>query len=402
MALPDLAQIIAVEESRLGIGDDNSALSPDEKDAILDAAYSGIATPIGEAVKAATDVPWIVENFVARGGLYVLAGNPKKSRKSLLALDLCLAIATGRPFLGLPVVQPVRTIFANFEDGDERCARRLRDYGVQPGSGAGVDLVTSRGGFPTLCTYIKRRMPPFVVLDPMIEIEMLLGCTDENKSDQMGKLLGDLRELVRSTRTAVVAPHHLSRERQNLRGSTALEGAIDGWFIVRQQTDGTLALECTNRDCQDMRVRFSIAFTDRGARVQAIGAPEIGPLPEYKAKSGSNGSKASAKANGPSDVEARGSLLLALLNSADGLGRDDRRVAARVSNSRLANIQDGLVRDGLIEQRGRKMLLTPKGTEEAGRYKEQVESSQPKGITDLIGSEDDDTQRRDADDGSDE
>lgn len=43
-------------------------------------------------------IPWVVENLLAPG-LYFLGGSPKVG-KSWLALQLCLAVCRGEPFLG--------------------------------------------------------------------------------------------------------------------------------------------------------------------------------------------------------------------------------------------------------------------------------------------------------------
>jgi len=384
---PTLTQTIALEERRLGIDDDNQALSPDEKDAALLRDYNRIAAPIGQLVKEAKPLDWVVENLIARGGLYALAGSPKKARKSLLALDMCLAVAQGRPFLGLKTNKG-KAVFANFEDGRARCARRLKEFGISPDALDNVDVVADRNAFPTLCAYVKWFKPAFVVLDPLMELELLMGVRDENRSDQLGAMLGQLRDLARDANSAIMAPHHLAKATQNMRGSSALEGALDGWIYVRQkEKEGTLSLEWTNRDSEPGTVGFGIDFTGGRTRVAATNAPVYGPLPEQsgRGQGAGAGGKGAAKYTGPSDAQARSALLTALLNSTDGLGRDDRKASAGVGVDRLQKIQSELLQEGLVEQKGRKMVLTEKGKESATKA---VAASAPRDVIDLIGGDD--------------
>lgn len=369
---PTLTEVIAAKERELGIDDANQALDPEAKAARLVTAYSSLATPIGQAVKDAREVQWVVKNMIARGGLYLLAGNPKRARKSLLCLEMCLAVARGRTFLGMPATAN-KAIFANFEDGYIRCARRLKQLGVPDDAPFNVDLIASRGGFGLLCTYIKWQRPPFVVLDPMVEIELLMGVRDENRSDQIANMLADLRDLAREANTALLAPHHLARAGQNVRGSTAFEGSVDGWLIVRTSKDGVYTLESTNRDAPDMTIPFALEFGEGYVKVSATAPPIVGPIPEFSMKksNGAGGKKSPGRPAGTTDDMARNALLQALANSTDGLGWDDRRAATNVGADRFRAIQAGLVRDGLAEQRGRKMYLTPKGTLEAKKSEPQ-------------------------------
>lgn len=62
-------------------------------------------------------IPWVVEDLLAPG-LYFLGGSPKVG-KSWLALQLCLAVCQGEPFLGFKT-RRTEVLYISLEDGSRR------------------------------------------------------------------------------------------------------------------------------------------------------------------------------------------------------------------------------------------------------------------------------------------
>lgn len=63
-------------------------------------------------------IDFLVDGLFAQG-LYILGGSPKVG-KSWLALQLCLAVCTGTPFLGRPTRQG-EVLYLALEDGPNDC-----------------------------------------------------------------------------------------------------------------------------------------------------------------------------------------------------------------------------------------------------------------------------------------
>ena len=135
--------------------------------------------PVGE--------DWCVEPILPRGrqaGLFAPAG----VGKSLLAVDLSAAKATGRPVLGQPAQDPVSVVYIDQEMTREDLRERLGDFGYSEEDDlanlhyyqltALPPLDTVDGG-DALMAIVERHRPELVVLDTMARV--VAG--DENSAD---------------------------------------------------------------------------------------------------------------------------------------------------------------------------------------------------------------------------
>ena len=77
------------------------------------------------------EVDWLVEPIIERGRLYALYSPPKVG-KSLLALEIAAALATGRPVFGNPARDPVRVLYVDLENSPADLVERLTAYGYRP------------------------------------------------------------------------------------------------------------------------------------------------------------------------------------------------------------------------------------------------------------------------------
>lgn len=70
------------------------------------------------------ETPWIIPGLLPEGVPSVLAARGGVG-KSWLALQACVALATGKPFLGIPLGEPRSSVFLSFEDTEDVMHRRV-------------------------------------------------------------------------------------------------------------------------------------------------------------------------------------------------------------------------------------------------------------------------------------
>ena len=176
--------------------------------------------------------PWLVTDFFAGGGVGVIGGAPKCC-KSWLSLDMAVAVASGRPFLGrfeVPVSGPVLVYAA--EDAPVEVRDRLA--GIAQARGA--DFATLSVGLivepclridrpedlQRLRRTVARIGPRLLILDPYVRLQRV----DENNSTEVSAILSSLREVSRTFEVAVVLVHH-TRKTSAEQAGQALRGSSD-------------------------------------------------------------------------------------------------------------------------------------------------------------------------------
>lgn len=190
---------------------------------------------------------WLVQGLVPQYGLTILGGHPK-SGKTLLALDLCVAVAAGRPFFGRETT-PASFVFVTEEGSPGETRKRLRRLLERGGPVALQRGETRTGGifhrkgihFDDVSTWqavteslARFEGPVLLVLDPLRD--MILG--DENDSTAIAAVGRAITAILRDfPLVTVVLLHHLTKRGEGeggrqLRGSTALWAKADCTLIL--------------------------------------------------------------------------------------------------------------------------------------------------------------------------
>lgn len=189
-------------------------------------------TPAHQLDRRAARQTWLVDQLWAEEAVGILGGEPKCC-KSLFALHLALAVASGQPFLiHHPVANPGQVLFYAAEDAEHIVGDRIRRIA----SATSIDLTTTPLTFITIPTLrldndrdidaldatIAQHHPRLVVLDPFVRLHR----KDENHAGDIAPILDSLRALQRRHHTAILIVHH-ARKNGSTRAGQALRGSSE-------------------------------------------------------------------------------------------------------------------------------------------------------------------------------
>jgi hypothetical protein len=192
---------------------------------------------------------WLVEGLWAWPAVGFIGGTPKAS-KTWLALELAVAVASGRPCLGrFPVRKRGPVLLVAAEDSPTDIRQRVQAIAKARGvsfDSLPIGLVTETGLMldqpdwqRRLRITLAKTNPRLLVLDPMVRLHR----GDENSASEVSELLGFLREVQRDHQVAICLVHHIrkagaSQPGQALRGSGDLHAWIDSGLYMIKRKEG--------------------------------------------------------------------------------------------------------------------------------------------------------------------
>ena len=184
----------------------------------------------------------IIEDLIPQG-LTLIAGAPK-SGKSWMMLDMCLAVSSGRPFLGRRTL-PCEVAYFPLEDQEERVKKRILDLGEAPTPA--LHICTERKsieqGFlkelrETLQEHPGIRM---VVIDTLQKIrDDGSGTSTANQYSKDDAEISKLKTFADNHGIAIVCVHHLrkmpdKRDPVNeILGSAAMSSVPDQILLLKK------------------------------------------------------------------------------------------------------------------------------------------------------------------------
>jgi RecA-family ATPase len=221
------------------------------------AAQPLLTIPAAQLVQTASPVEWLVEGLLLKSGAAILGGAPKTG-KTFLALDLCVAVAsgtTGAGYFRVETACPATLLCA--EDPSPVLAQRLtalarsrsKDLHQLPIEIIVEPRVQLPAALPRLAATLGRSRPGLLLLDPLIRLHR----ADENSATEMSVVLDGLRDLARATQTAILLVHHARKAANGgspgagLRGSSDLAAFGDSTLYLRRLDDTSLELRIEHR-----------------------------------------------------------------------------------------------------------------------------------------------------------
>lgn len=193
---------------------------------------------ISDIKKSSIKKDFIVDNIMKSNGLYCLVARPKVG-KSLFALQLANAIATGSSFLGFST-KPSPVLYISTEMSCTQIANRiekmnlefndnnflLKEQGVNERK---LNLMDLQLDFQEFSLDYNGK---FVIIDMLCGVNMDNGYDLNNYQDIGQYVIPKFRELCRKYGFTILLIHHLNKNNTSL-GSTAIDGSVDGKLTLK-------------------------------------------------------------------------------------------------------------------------------------------------------------------------
>jgi len=204
-------------------------------------------------------IEWIVDRLIPKDSITLLFGKGGIG-KTWLSMDMAKSIASGTPFLGLGTVKTL-VIFVDFETPLAVLNTRKKKLGEAEGVlfwRANNDKIKA----PKLDKKeyeLYKQLPEGAIL--IFDTLRASQDRDENKSDEMGLIMGRLKEL-RDMGFTIILLHHTAKNSDKIaKGSTAIVDLADhilGLTLVRKKKDGQEIIVDDEDSDGDLVYRFGV------------------------------------------------------------------------------------------------------------------------------------------------
>ena len=164
--------------------------------------------------------PALIEGMLRQGHKMLISG-PSKAGKSYMLIELTIAIAEGRKWLGQWQCAGGRVLYVNLELDSVSCLHRFRDVykacGWHPDHLGNIDIWNLRGKSvpmdklaPKLIRRASKKGYKAIIIDPIYKV--ITG--DENSADQMARFCNQFDLVCTELKCAVIYCHHHSKGAQ--------------------------------------------------------------------------------------------------------------------------------------------------------------------------------------------
>ena len=188
--------------------------------------------------------PPLISGILRQGHKMLLAG-PSKAGKSFALIELSIAIAEGRDWLGFSCAQG-RVLYVNLELDRASCLHRLKDVyialGVPPENRRNIDVWNLRGHSvpmdklaPKLIRRAAKKNYLAIIIDPIYKV--ITG--DENSADQMAAFCNQFDRVCTELGASVIYCHHHSK---GLQGQKRSMDRASGSGVFARDPDALLDL----------------------------------------------------------------------------------------------------------------------------------------------------------------
>jgi len=205
------------------------------------------------AADADSRAEWLVEPVIPAGRSTAI-WSVAKSGKSLLALDLAAALATGRPTLDRPAAEPTSVLYCDWEQQPADLRDRLGALGYGPDTDLrhlaylllpNLPALDTAAGGAALMGLVRDHEPALVVFDTMARA--VTG--DENEADTFRDFYRYTGARLKAAGVAVVRLDHSGKDTtRGQRGSSAKNDDVD--LVWRLTAEGRQVVTLHRTHCR--------------------------------------------------------------------------------------------------------------------------------------------------------
>jgi len=195
------------------------------------------------------ELPYVVKGLFGRGQIIVCWG-PPGSGKTFVVMEMACAVGSGQRWRGRRTRNGV-VIYVLAESSrpyaENRIAGLKREYPAMAEAKVlfvplALNLLHGEGGDVERVIETAKHLAQergevaLIVIDTLA---VTFGGGDENKSEDMGAYVANIKRIVAETGAAVLIVHHCGKdEAKGMRGHSALLGALDAELAIEMAGDG--------------------------------------------------------------------------------------------------------------------------------------------------------------------
>lgn len=247
----------ALDEEYLAavMADDPTTPTPSTSDSTFTPAHAAELYPAVDWTslwhKTGAPVDWLCEPLLIAGRAVALF-SPAKAGKSLLVLEICAALATGRPVLGNPARESIHVLYVDLENTEDDLRERLADLGYGPDddlsrlhylSFPALPALDNWKGGMHLAAIATHHDAQLVVIDTVSRV--IDG--EENEADTFRALYRHAVMPLKAAGRAVLRLDHTGKDvTRGQRGSSAKVDDVDSVWLLTKRNGGAIDLRRTH------------------------------------------------------------------------------------------------------------------------------------------------------------
>ena len=187
------------------------------------------------------------EGIFPERGVLILGGQPKTG-KSLVSMNIAMAIATGDKWLDFDVSHERKVLILQAENSYYNMRRRIKCMVDQQSLTRGMLTISDPASlkindhkdFCLLEDLVDEHESEVLIIDPLVYFHSV----DENDNAAMGMVMEQLRNLANNHNVAIIIVHHAKKAGMvdstggsNLRGASSVFGSVDTAIILSRDVN---------------------------------------------------------------------------------------------------------------------------------------------------------------------